>query len=75
MAVYQYRNCQYEPAAYWNGERWTAAVMISQGDGARRKQKRFTGEVSFQNRVEALAESMALAMRIIDGLMSGAEEL
>ena len=73
MALYKYRDFLYESAPEWNGKNWIAAVMISRK--VQNEQKRFSNELTFGTRVEALAESMALAMRIIDGIMSGAEEL
>ena len=75
MAHYRYRQFLYEPAPEWNGKNWIAAVVISRDHNGSSEEKRFGGEMTFGSHLEALAESMALAMRVIDGILSGAENL
>ena len=75
MAHYRYRQFLYEPAPEWNGKNWIAGVVISRDHDGLSEEKRFGSELTFDTRVGALAESMALAMRIIDRITSGAEKL
>ena len=76
MARYKYRDYLYESDIKWDGKNWTAAVAIGRDHaGTWLTQKRFKSERICETRLEAIAESAALAMRIIDGLMSGTEEL
>ena len=75
MARYKYRDYLYESDIKWDGKNWTAAVVIGRDHaGTWLTQQRFNSERIFETRLEAIAEWIAVAMRIIDGIMSGAKE-
>jgi hypothetical protein len=71
----RYKGYIFTPDPEWNDKNWVAAVVVSSDDPGWPQQKRFTSELTFETKTEALAESISLGQRIIDKILSGAEEL